>query len=81
MDSDSLSIMDLLALIRKLLIDALTRNATDKAEIERIRAEVIDAPDAAVIQMARDTIARIDEKATAFLERSEDAADRVPGES
>lgn len=69
METSLINIADLIALLRKLLSDSLTRNSADKAEIARIRAEVTNAPDEQIIQMARDTAARIDQKAEEFLNR------------
>lgn len=68
-ENSLVDLADLIALLRKLIFDVLSRNSTDKAEIARIRAEVTDAPDEQIIQMARDTAARIDQKAEEFLNR------------
>lgn len=62
-------VLDVIAMFRKFLFDHLTRNKTDKAEIERIRLELGETADDAILQMARDTCRRIDEKIDEELAR------------
>jgi hypothetical protein len=59
---EGISVVDLIAIIRKLLTSGLERDADERAAIDNLT-------DDEVLQRARDTCARIDEKAAAFIER------------
>lgn len=66
---ENISVIDLIAIIRKLLTSGLERDAEERTAIENLTDEE-------VLQRARETCTRIDEKATAFINR----LDNEPGE-
>jgi hypothetical protein len=66
---ENISVIELIAIIRKLLTSGLERDAEERTAIENLTDEE-------VLQRARETCIRVDEKATTFIKR----LDNEPGE-
>lgn len=62
---------DLIAIIRQLIAGGLIKDAKTREDIAKIRTEMGEKADEAVIQLARDTIAETDKQAQAFIDRLE----------